>query len=171
MKAELILGAGTNTDKRVSFKESPEKAFVNPTTLDFLGDVDVVHDLNVHPLPFKDNSFDEIHAYEVLEHLSSQGNFQFFFAEFAEYWRILKPDGYFCLSVPMWDSPWSFADPGHTRVIPKEMFSFLDPAHYEQCGKSAAADYREWLGSTHFEGIGFEESQDQLYAILQAKKS
>ena len=38
---------------------------------------DVVHDLESVPLPFADETFDEIHAYEVLEHTGAQGDHVF----------------------------------------------------------------------------------------------
>ncbi len=40
-----------------------------------------------------DNLFDEIHAYEVLEHVGTQGDYKRFFWQFGQFWRILKPDG------------------------------------------------------------------------------
>ena len=47
------------------------KIFKNSVNLDRvkLDGVDVVHDLNKFPYPFKDESFDEIKALAVLEHL------------------------------------------------------------------------------------------------------
>lgn len=172
MKTELLLGAGLSTAKRMRFPGSENVEFENVTTLDIQPPCDVIHDLNDWRLPFKDNEFDEIHAYEVLEHVGRQGDVVFFFNQFRDFWRILKPDGYMCITVPMWDSVWSFGDPGHTRVLPKEVFSFLHPSHYEQCGNpdSSAADYRELLADTVFELIGAEESEHQLGVVLQARK-
>ena len=90
---ELIIGCGSRTVKDLSFGNSE---FENPVRLDINADhnPDIVWDLTVHPLPFQDNEFDEIHAYQVLEHLAYQGDYEFFFKEFTEYHRILKPGGF-----------------------------------------------------------------------------
>lgn len=103
---------------------------------------DVVHDLSQLPLPFKDDTFDEIHAYEVLEHLAPQGDYKHFFAEFNEYHRILKPGGFLMATVPWWQGRWAWGDPGHTRVIMPETLSFLRPEHYKQLGRTKSSDYR-----------------------------
>jgi SAM-dependent methyltransferase len=76
------------------------------------------------PLPFPDDHFDEIAAYDVLEHIGKQGDWRGFFDEFAEYWRILKPGGTFGIIVPC-GNDW-FADPGHTRFFTSTWFAFLD---------------------------------------------
>lgn len=102
---------------------------------------DVLHDLNDLPLPFEDEEFDEVHAYEVLEHLGTQGDYKRFFEEFTEYWRILKPNGFFVGSVPNEKSIWAWGDPGHRRVLPKTVFLFLNQDFYAQ-GNSRVTDYK-----------------------------
>ena len=171
-KSELILGAGLSREKRMRWGDSQNIEFEGPITLDIQQPCDIIHDLNDPALPFNDNEFDEIHAYEVLEHVGTQGDLKFFFNQFHEFWRVLKADGFMCITVPMWDSPWSYGDPGHTRVLPKEVFAFLHPDHYKQCTdpKSSAADYRELLRGMCFEVAGLEESEHQMAIILQAKK-
>ena len=79
---ELLLGAGHSRDKRIWLKEASQ--FQNLVTLDINPDCkpSVVFDLRLAVcvnLPFKDDSFDEIHAYEVLEHVGTQGDWRFFF--------------------------------------------------------------------------------------------
>lgn len=141
--AELLLGAGSQRKKLLSFPGKEE--FENLTTLDINPDhkPDVVWDLTKRPLPFEDNTFDEIHAYEVLEHLGQQGDWRAWFAEWSEWWRILKPDGYLFGTSPAPDSKWTWGDPGHTRVMSGEAFSFLQQTNYtEQIGKTAMTDYR-----------------------------
>lgn len=167
---ELLIGCGTSRDKRVTFDAIP-KTWVELTTLDSDPSVepDVVHDLNIVPYPFEDNMFDEIHAYEVLEHCGKQGDWRFFFDQFYELWRMLKPDGYLVGTCPMWDSPWAWADPGHTRVLSKECLIFLDQTEYEQCGKTALTDYRGWYEGD-FKTISVEELDHNWGFVLQARK-
>jgi predicted SAM-dependent methyltransferase len=104
---ELLLGCGFRTIKNLYNNANP--TFQNVTRLDINArcNPDVIHDLSIHPLPFPDETFDEIHAYEVLEHLAQQGDYKFFFSEFSEYWRILKPGGYFFATVPSIKSVWA----------------------------------------------------------------
>src|SRR5687767_7500638 len=101
---ELLLGCGNNLVKKVTFAAVPQQ-WVELVTLDVDPGVKphVVHDLNDVSLPFADDNFDEIHAYEVLEHCGHQGDWRFFFNQFYDFWRILKPGGYFVATVPMWD--------------------------------------------------------------------
>ena len=168
---ELLLGCGPRREKVITFDEIPSK-WKNLTTLDMLEKhkPDVVHDLSVLPLPFADNEFDEIHAYEVLEHTGQQGDWKFFFAQFEEFWRILKPGGYFVASVPAWDREWAWADPGHTRIIAKNTLLFLSQKFYEdEVGKSAASDYRPFY-KADFETVGTMDKGPQLFFVLRAKK-
>lgn len=167
-RRELLIGAGASRAKRIRFEEIPPE-FENVTTLDILGDADIIHDLDVLPYPFADNTFDEIHAYEVLEHCGAQGDWRFFFAQFSEFWRILKPDGYFIATVPMWDSPWAWGDPGHRRVITADSISFLYQSHYEQVGRTNCADYRS-VYTADFKPIGKHETDHQLGFVIQAIK-
>jgi predicted SAM-dependent methyltransferase len=118
--SELLVGCGNAREKVITFADIPAE-WTELITLDVdpATGCDIVHDLNVLPYPFQDNTFTEIHAYEVLEHTGRQGDWQFFFDQFYQFWRLLKPDGYLIGTVPMWDSPWAWGDPQHTRVIPK----------------------------------------------------
>ena len=178
-KRYLVLGTTPDRQnkKRVKFNLSPEVAFDKPYTLDVQGKEEGRHKVfdlenlaGGENLPYNKEEFDEIHAYEILEHYGRQGDFRAFFWEFSEFWRILKPEGLMAISCPMWDSPWSFADPGHCRVMPKEMFAFLTEEHYEQLKEernSSCTDYRSFVGDRWWRILGIEESTDQLYIILQ----
>lgn len=131
---------------------------------------DVVHDLERVPYPFADDTFGEIHAYEVLEHLGAQGDYQSFFAQFSELWRILKPGGYLAVTCPSWKSIWAFGDPSHTRVINSGTLSFLSQKAYtEQCGKTAMSDFRR-LYKADFEPIWLNEDNDVFQFVIQAVK-
>jgi SAM-dependent methyltransferase len=168
--AELLIGCGNNPDKRI--KHGDAKDWTNLTTLDIdpSCNPDVVWDLNVLPYPFEDNTFDEIHAYESLEHCGRQGDWRFFFAQFEELHRILKPDGLLCGTVPAWDSPWAWADPGHTRVLPKEAFFLLHRPLYDvEVGITSLTDYRPHY-KANFESLAFNEGEHKLGFLLKAIK-
>lgn len=168
---ELLIGCGSRTIKDVTLDNAPNK-FENVVRLDINADhkPDVVHDLRVHPLPFSDNEFDEIHAYEVLEHLAFQGDFKFFFAEFTEYARILKPGGKFYASVPMAGSPWVWGDPSHKRVIQKESLIFLSQQEYKkQVGDTPMSDFRN-IYKADFLPIAFKETPNRFFFVLEAIK-
>lgn len=142
---ELLLGAGSRRSK-VLYRPG-HLEWSNLVTLDMNPDhaPDVVWDMEQLPLPFEDNSADEIHAYEVLEHMGRQGDWRFFLAQFEDFWRILKPGGMFFATTPHPSSPWAFGDPGHTRLIPIEALTFLSQAEYDkQVGKTPMTDYRRW---------------------------
>jgi hypothetical protein len=141
MMKTLLLGAGNSRKKRIVSDLSPDRGFDELVTLD-LQDADVLHDLDELPYPFSDAEFDEIHAYEVLEHCGLQGDVGFFFGQFNELRRILVPGGVLCGSVPS-DNPWG--DPGHRRVLTVETLSYLTRQHYDQLGKTSCADYRHLI--------------------------
>ena len=127
-----------------------------------------IHDINL-PLPFPDDSADEIHAYEVLEHCGTQGDYKFFFAQWSDFWRVLKPAGVFLGTVPLPTSVWAWGDPSHTRVIPKESFVFLSQPQYCQVGKTAMSDFRS-IYKADFDIIHLHENGDVLEFALQAVK-
>lgn len=117
---------------------------------------DVVHDLNNVSMPFEASQFDQIHAYEVLEHTGKQGDWRFFFDQFTEFHRILKDGGHFLFSSPKPDSKWAWGDPGHTRIMSPQCIAFLSQRHYDQCGKTPCTDYR-WYYKADFNEIKYAD--------------
>lgn len=146
--SELLLGCGNSRKKKIFTKGQEE--FTNLVTCDFdTGcNPDVLHDLNHTPWPFENDTFEEVHAYEVLEHLGTQGDFKSFFATFSEIYRILKPGGKLFATCPAWNSLWAWGDPGHTRIISEGSLAFLSQEQYkQQIGKTDMTDYRStWKG-------------------------
>ena len=171
MMPELLIGCGSSREKLV-FPTPDRGRWTDLVTLDFNSDhgPDVVHDLESLPLPFGDESFDEIHAYEVLEHTGSQGDFRFFFAQFEEFWRLLRPGGFLCGSVPNHQSVWAWGDPSHKRVIAIESFMFLDQSEYvAQVGKTAMSDFR-FIYSADFRVVYSQVFEHRVFFALEAVK-
>jgi len=167
---QLVIGAGRYKKRRIILGNENYK---NAVSLDVNEKVkpDIVWDLNDRPLPFEDNEFDEIHAYDVLEHVGKQGDWKGFFDEFTEYWRILKKDGLFYITAPLPNGLWAWSDPGHTRVISKELFIFLNQDSYDN-EESQMTDYRKyWSGNFEFVKDVTPHGEDNIGAyILRAKK-
>lgn len=69
-------------------------------------------------LPFKDNSFDAVVSYEVIEHVPVE-QMEAFFAEIA---RVLKPDGVVILSTPNKHVYINYPDPYHVSLMTLEDF-------------------------------------------------
>jgi SAM-dependent methyltransferase len=167
--SELLLGCGSSRVKKLHRDGRAEWSSL--TTLDYNADhkPDVVHDMAVFPLPFADEAFDEIHCYECLEHVGTQGDYRFFFGQFSDFWRLLKPAGILFGTVPLPGSVWAWGDPSHTRVIPKESFTFLHQPSYAQVGKTAMSDFR-FCYRADFDIIHLRETGDVLEFALQAVK-
>ena len=105
-----------------------------------------------------------------MEHLGQQGDFEKFFQDFTEIWRVLKPRGLLCGTCPNWDSPWLWGDPSHTRYIGPESFVFLSQAEYaKQVGITPMSDFRE-IYKADFEPVAMERSEDSTVFVLRAIK-
>lgn len=68
---------------------------------------DIVHNLNIVPYPFADNTFDIIEADHVLEHLDKP------FLIMKELHRVLKPDGKLIIRVPHFSRGFTHAEHCH----------------------------------------------------------
>lgn len=172
---ELLLGCGRARDKRLVVSSSPSgRDWSNLTTCDFNPAVkpDIVCDLGAPPWPIESDRFDEVHAYEVLEHLGRQGDFVSFFGTFYEIWRVLKPGGFLVGTCPSRYSPWLWGDPGHTRAILKESLIFLGRPLYKQCDQNPPtmmSDYRQvWRGD--LELLRSEDDKVLHRFVLKAHK-
>lgn len=104
--------------------------------------VDVVHDLDVFPWPYKDNEFDLVFGHNVFEHLTDQVK------TMEEIWRILKPGGRVVITVPYFRSTDAFTDTTHKHFFTSgSMNYFLDLKNNSQ------SEYR--YTEKRFEKVGF----------------
>jgi len=139
---DLLIGCGRSRVKQLGI--NGRETWKDLVTLDLEPIADVVHDLNTLPLPFKDQQFAEIHAYDVLEHTGRQGDWRFFFDQWAEFYRILEPDGFFFGIVPYYTSLWAWGDPSHTRIITCEQLQFLSQRFYDKVDGCNMSDFRHY---------------------------
>lgn len=179
MKRTLLLGAGFSRERRMGPAGLTGAAgtFENVTTLDNNPDAkpDLLADLSdgADLARLRSNCremFDEIHAYEVLEHCGAQGDHVLFFFQFCTFWHILKPGGYVFATVPAWDAIWAWGDPSHSRVINEGSLVFLDRKQYAaQLGRTPMSDYRRYLGECSFR-TAYVETRETTFAFILQKE-
>jgi hypothetical protein len=117
-----------------------------------------------------EDSFHEVHAYEVLEHLGQQGDATSFFATFDDIWRVLVPEGWLCATVPSRYSQWLWGDPGHRRVIYPASLVFLNRPQYDkQLGRTASSDYRSMFVGD-WDIVYSHDNEETHSFVLQAVK-
>ena len=180
MKRSLLLGCGNSREKKIVWDGNTEWAG-KLTTLDFNPNcgADVVMDYDNlgkrswrHPfgkrLPFADNTFDELGAFDTLEHVGKQGDWKGYFLEFGEYHRILKPGGLFYIIVPIMED--ALADPGHTRFFQLNYFGFLSQVFYEKNLElhTSGTDYR-WFWKKNFDVLYLDKSSGHHIACVLRK--
>lgn len=155
MQIALMLGCGHSEVKRkiVAPTSAPESEtrwitvdFVESARPTVLFDLEELGMVPIPQVPY--GEVDEIHAYEVLEHIGRQGDFRSFFRHFNGLWDILKPGGLLIGSCPSHDSLWAWGDPGHTRLVTPQSFAYLTRNHYAARAEKwidASSDYRDFV--------------------------
>lgn len=104
------MNLGCGIGKREGFINVDKCAEVNP---------DVLWDLNNFPYPFEDNSFNEITAYSILEHIDNT------IKVMEEIHRIAKPGTLIEITVPYWDGYGFASDPTHKSMFTEHTFTFF----------------------------------------------
>jgi len=173
MKRSLLLGCGNSREKKITWEGNTEWAG-ELTTLDMDPNcgADIVMDYGVLQygvrLPFDGETFDEIGAFDTLEHVGRQGDWRGFFTEFAEYHRVLKSGGLMYVIVPIGKD--AYADPGHTRFFSVNHFGFLSQAFYERnlAQGTSCTDYR-WFYKKDFDILYLDESGGHHIACVLRK--
>lgn len=105
---KLYIGCGR--DQREDYVNLDLHAEVNP---------DVVHNIEEAPWPFQPNSFNEVMANHVLEHISPDAIPKVF----AEAGRVLESGGVFRIAVPIGSA--AFTDPTH-----KNFWTYETPKYF-----------------------------------------
>jgi SAM-dependent methyltransferase len=181
----LLIGCGHSRDKRIEPTQhmpggqlAARKEWRGTLeTLDFDSPCEPTYVWDLNKTPWRPNEkvlpanhYDEIHAYEVLEHLGAQGHYHSFFQLFAEIWRVLKPGGFLCGTCPSRYSQWLWGDPGHRRAILPATLTFLNQQAYtDQKGITAMTDYRRYYRAD-FEILWSYDNRAVHQFVLQAVK-
>lgn len=85
--------------------------------------VDVVHDIENLPLPFADDSFDEILCQDILEHVE-------YLPVIKDIYRILAQDGAVHIRVPHFTSRNNYTDPTHKKSFSVSTFDYFAKGTY-----------------------------------------
>lgn len=81
--------------------------------------VNVVHDMNLFPYPFSDNSIEEVLLLNILEHLPNT------IRVMEEIWRICKDCAPLKILVPYYNSPGAYQDPTHVSFFTEHTFDYF----------------------------------------------
>lgn len=104
--------------------------------------IDVVHDLDILPWPFEDDSVERIKAFDIYEHVVNWRGFM------SECHRILEPYGVLYIHTSYYKNPDSFRDPDHKRFLHEESFDYWVPGTYLNSRYGPA-----YSGGRHFEKL------------------
>lgn len=127
MKTKLNMGSGFN--KLDTHWNVDSVKMFNP---------DEVVDLESIPFPWADDTFEEIFAKDILEHLGE--NSKHFIKIISEMYRVTKPGGTWKVIVPHWNCDLAYDDPTHVRVITASMFKLFDQEKNVEAYKTRRSD-------------------------------
>jgi SAM-dependent methyltransferase len=96
----------------------PIEGWVNLESTKLPG-VDVVWDVNKRPLPFKDNTFAEVEAIFILEHVDD------LIGTMEELHRICANGAKLNIRVPSFSNPFFWDDPTHVRPFNYNSFNYF----------------------------------------------
>jgi SAM-dependent methyltransferase len=88
--------------------------------------------LSVSPIPFENDLFDSVSAYDFFEHIprvalnSADQTSRFPFIELMnEVWRVLKPGGILYAVTPAYPREKAFRDPTHVNIITNKTYRYF----------------------------------------------
>lgn len=100
-------------------------------------DADIKADLFKFPLPWKDNTVDEIFASHFVEHIPATIRWQFF----SECWRIMKLEATMRIFVPSWKSERAYGDMTHQWPPVTSFFFFYLNKNWREANKLTYGAY------------------------------
>lgn len=112
------------------------EGYVNLDSADLPG-VDVVADL-LEPLPFEDDTFDEIYGSHVIEHISGPDSLKLM----EELWRITKNGGTATFETPYGSSDDAWEDPTHVRPLFPNSYSYFSQPNFWRADYGYRGDWQ-----------------------------
>ncbi len=126
--------------RRILHLGSGRKYHADAVNVDLVSDTnpDVVHDLDRTPWPFPDGRFEEVWAYDVLEHLDD------LVAVMEEIHRVGRPGAVLKVTVPHFSCSNAFTDPTHRHYFGRFSFDYFTgdnefPFYSRACFRRRAA--------------------------------
>jgi hypothetical protein len=128
-------------------------------------EIETVHDLREYPWPWADDTFDEIVAFDIIEHMQDGMRF------IEELWRIAMPDANVIVHTawagPSADARYVWRDPTHVRPYHEESFLYFDAVN----GKQWFGNYGKFYSRVRFLSRQVRmEPPDNILFRLQAMK-
>jgi SAM-dependent methyltransferase len=120
-KKQLDLGCGDTLRKQ----EGIEMCFgvdINPPRNKDILYADLSHD----PLPFTENMFNLVTAFDFMEHIEHKGMIPLF----NEIYRVLKHNGIFHMESPCYPARECFQDPQHVYIWTEESINYFSGDYY-----------------------------------------
>lgn len=138
--------------------------YINVDKFD-LYNVDIQHDLEKFPYPFKDNSVEEIMLIHVLEHIGQEPDI--FIKILKEFYRICKNRALINIAVPHPRHDDFVSDPTHVRPITILGLSLFDKDQNQIWEKNGAANTP--LALIHKVNFKIEDINYQIEDDIMAK--
>jgi predicted SAM-dependent methyltransferase len=122
---KLALSDMSKNARAILHLGSGKKYMPGATNVDLtaLTEPDVVHDLNLRPWPFEASSFDEVHAYDVIEHLGDV------LGTLEEIHRVGRVGAIVDITVPHFSCDGAFTDPTHRHYFGLRTFDYVTEGH------------------------------------------
>ena len=122
-------------------------------------------DLTIEPIPFEDNFFDCVSAFDFIEHIPRiiyAPNRRFPFIELmSEIYRVLKMGGVFLSVTPAFTQEAAWRDPTHVNIITENTF----PLYFDDVN-CWGRDYG-FRGAFHIEGQQWAEGGFHLETLMK----